>query len=316
MVSSPTVGRWVAIALLLALSFLALTVFPHESQAMDVGIPKDVMTLSLEEQDLEELARWIDTVVLPIPDGQAPPLSVIRGQGSQGWGSFREPFPRLPAWNPPGPLRVGLQAGHWQYDEAPGELAELRSNPGSYGGNRAEWQVNLELARLAAAYLREAGIEVDILPTTVPVRYRAHAFVTIHCDGDASGVLNSYKTARPGFSSIPEVDDLLVSALNEEYGVATGMPWRDEQVSVRMRWYYAFNARRYQHAVAPGVPQAIIETGFLTSSADRQYLIGDPDRVARGIAKGILRFLHRDSEPGTTGSDVIAESEESAETIY
>jgi len=65
-----------------------------------------------------------------------------------------------------------------------------------------------------------------------------------------------------------------------------------------MRWYYAFNARRYQHAVAPGVPQAIIETGFLTSSADRQYLIGDPDRVARGIANGILRFLQRDQQPG------------------
>jgi len=206
----------VAVALLLALSFLALAAFPNESQAMDVGVPKDAMAPLLQDQYLEDLARWIDTVVLPIPDGQAPPLSLFRSQGSQGWSSFREPFPRLDAWNPPGPLRVGLQAGHWQYDEAPDELSELRSNPGSYGGNLAEWQVNLELARLAAVYLRDAGIEVDILPTTVPVRYRAHAFVTIHCDGDASGVLNGYKTTRPGFSSIPEVDDLLVQALNEE----------------------------------------------------------------------------------------------------
>jgi N-acetylmuramoyl-L-alanine amidase len=39
------------------------------------------------------------------------------------------------------------------------------------------------------------------------------------------------------------------------------------------------------------VPQAIVETGFMTSASDRRILIGDPDRAARGIANGILRFL-------------------------
>jgi N-acetylmuramoyl-L-alanine amidase len=58
-----------------------------------------------------------------------------------------------------------------------------------------------------------------------------------------------------------------------------------------MSYYYAFNSRRYCHAVAPGVPQAIIEAGYLTSAVDRQSLIGDPDLLARGIAQGIQDFL-------------------------
>jgi len=248
--------------------------------------------------DPEELARWIDTQVLPIPQQPQPPLSSIRAQGASGWALFRAPFPPVPVWDPPGIRRVGLQAGHWQYDQAPDELAELRSNPGTSGGGKAEWEVTLDVARRAAARLEEAGVMVDLLPAAVPIRYRAHAFVSIHADGDNSGVLNGFKVGRSGFSSIPEVDDALVESLNGAYAESTGLARHDEQVSLRMRWYYAFNARRYQHAVAPGVPQVIIETGFLTSYSDRQLLIGDPDRVARGIAEGVLRFLRRNDGGG------------------
>lgn len=277
----------------LSLMLFVVTLLPTAVQAREFLVIGEEPDQSAGYLDPDALARWIDNEVLPIPVEVAAPLSTLRAQGRMGWASFRAPFPRLPVWNPPGVKRVGLQAGHWEHDEAPDELEELRSNPGTYGGNRAEWEVNLEIARLTAAHLRDAGVEVDILPTTIPVRYRAHAFVSIHADGDARGILNGFKVARSGFSSIPEIDDILVEALNESYGPATGMPRRDEQISVRMRWYYSFNARRYQHAVAPGVPQAIVETGFLTSSADRQILIGDPDRPARGIAKGILKFLYQ-----------------------
>jgi N-acetylmuramoyl-L-alanine amidase len=58
-----------------------------------------------------------------------------------------------------------------------------------------------------------------------------------------------------------------------------------------MRYYYAFNSRRYCHAVAPGVPQAIVEMAYLTSATDRQYLIGDPDRLARALADSVQTFL-------------------------
>jgi N-acetylmuramoyl-L-alanine amidase len=211
-----------------------------------------------------------------------------------GWAQFGRPQPPVPVWNPPGPKRVGLQVGHWQAQDAPDELASLRTNPGAPGGGRIEWQVGLDIAQHAADILRADGVDVDILPTTIPVRYRAHAFVAIHVDGDETGRLRGYKTTRPNFSSIPEVDDVLNQDIFEEYGAETGLPDNSAYVTGRMRNYYAFNARRYQHAVAPGVPQAIIETGFMSNAADRDFLFNHPEIAAQGLANGIMRFLNAD----------------------
>ena len=58
-----------------------------------------------------------------------------------------------------------------------------------------------------------------------------------------------------------------------------------------MKFYYAFNNRRYYYAVAPSTPAAIIETGFVTSPDDRALLAGEPDRAAAGVAAGLLGFL-------------------------
>ena len=222
----------------------------------------------------------------PLPEGDQPPL----GPGLFRTGSFGAPLPRSPVWNPAGTKRVGIQAGHWLTNDVPYELRRL--SPGTSGGGWAEWEVNLLIARRVAALLEEAGIEVDVLPSTIPVRYRAHAFISIHADGDASGRMHGYKIARPGFSSIPEADDELVAVMYREYGAATRMPRdADEHISRRMIFYYAFNTRRYHHAIDLGAPAAIIETGFLTNQGDRAFLTGQPDLAARGVANGVLRFL-------------------------
>jgi hypothetical protein len=39
------------------------------------------------------------------------------------------------------------------------------------------------------------------------------------------------------------------------------------------------------------VPQAIVEMAYLTNSTDRQYLIGDPDKLAHALADSIDAFL-------------------------
>ncbi|MFN0073380.1 MAG: N-acetylmuramoyl-L-alanine amidase [Chloroflexota bacterium] len=205
---------------------------------------------------------------------------------------FREPLSSKPRWNPPGQKRVGLQAGHWQVERVPAELLGL--GPGATGGGKAEWEVNLDIARRTGAILEAEGIQVDILPTTIPIRYHAHAFVSIHADGDIAGRLSGYKLARPGFSSVPDADDRLVNAIYDTYGEATGLARDDGNITLRMLYYYAFNSRRFCHAVAPGIPQAIVETGFLTNPSDRGTLIGNPDAAARGIARGILAFLNED----------------------
>jgi N-acetylmuramoyl-L-alanine amidase len=220
-----------------------------------------------------------------------PPLPVPGSPGSQEFfRSFRAPLPPASLWNPPGPRRVGIQAGHWLNDQVPAELGRLQA--GAVGGGKQEWEVNLDVARRTARMLEAAGIQVDLLPSTVPPRYRANAFIALHADGDLTGQFRGFKVARPGFSSLPDIDDRLVDTLNRTYAAGTELPRDDEHISLRMRYYYAFNSRRFCHAVAPGVPQAIVEMAYLTSSVDRSVLIGTPDRLARGLADGIQAFLN------------------------
>jgi len=254
---------------------------------LSIGSARDAW--SQEIPPLESIASEADPEC-----GQQPLPSLQRAReegGPEFMISFRAPLPAAPVWNPPGQWRVGLQVGHWRNNEVPPELGRLQG--GSFGGGKAEWEVNLDLAQRTMALLEQAGVVVDILPATVPPSYRAHAFIAIHADGDLSGALNGFKIARPGFSSIPEIDDLLVDDLYQAYAANTGMPRDDEHITRRMQYYYAFNSRRYCHAVAPGVPQAIVETGFLTSAIDRQVLLGNPSVAAAGIADGILTFLQR-----------------------
>lgn len=226
-------------------------------------------------------------------DPNAVPASPLPAPGSaaaQGFfRSFRVPLPPAPLYDPPGPKRVGLQAGHWLVEQVPPELHGLQA--GAVGGGKQEWQVNLDLTQRTASLLEAAGVQVDVLPATVPEHYQANAFVAIHADGDTSGATRGFKVARPGFSSIPDIDDRLVDSINSVYGSETELPRDDEHISLRMRYYYAFNSRRYCHAVMPGVPQAIIETGYLTNAADRQYLIGDPQKLALALADSIQAFL-------------------------
>ena len=216
---------------------------------------------------------------------------VVDGYAVDGAEASATPAPAVPVSFTCRACRVGLQVGHWKTGEQPQELADLRSATGGDFGAWREIDVNLPVASGAAEVLRRAGIEVDVLPATVPPRYRANLFLALHADGDPAGEARGFKVARPGFSSLPDVDDRLVAAFNQAYGVETELPRDDEHISLRMRYYYAFNSRRYCHAVAPGVPQAIIEMGYLTSPADRQLLIGDPDRLARGGAISIQAFL-------------------------
>jgi len=264
------------------------------AQTLDPGAPNSE-TEAVPDADRAGAADESDAASASLAACDGAPLPLASLSPEERRRLFREPLPPAAVWNPPGPKRVGLQAGHWLVEQVPFELRGLQG--GTSGGGKQEWEVNLDLALRTKALLEAAGVEVDVLPTTIPEGYQAHAFVAIHADGDTSGRLRGFKVARPGFSSVPAADDDLVETLNAAYGAATGLPRDDEHVSLRMRYYYAFNSRRYCHAVAPGVPQAIVETGFLTNAADRGILLGNPDAAARGLADGILRFLRDTPNP-------------------
>ena len=185
--------------------------------------------------------------------------------------------------------RVGLQVGHWRSNELPDELRQLRGSTGAAAAGYREYQVNLEVAQRAAGYLRAAGVAVDVLPATVPPNYYADAFVALHADGNGSSRMSGFKAATQWREW--EAGIALVEALRAEYGAASGLRWDGDHISSGMRGYYAFSSGRYDHAISNYTPAAILEMGYLTNPADRSLMVQQPDRLARGVANGVLRFL-------------------------
>lgn len=184
-----------------------------------------------------------------------------------------------PAWfqallggpRPAGGARVGLIAGHRGND--PGTVCD---------DGLTETEVNQAVAEAVAAILRREGVSVEVLDEFDPrLRgYRAEAFVSIHADSCAAP-LSGFKVAPPAFGSA--ASERLATCLWDRYEAATGLPRHPDTITRNMTYYHAF--RRINAAT----PAAIIEIGFL--GGDRDFLTGQTDRVAAGVADGILCFL-------------------------
>ena len=201
--------------------------------------------------------------------------------------------------------RVGLQVGHWRSNELPDELSRLRGSTGAHAGGIAEYQVNLGVAERAAGYLRGAGVAVDILPATVPVNYRADAFVALHADGSASPRASGFKVATHWREW--EAGTALVAALRAEYGAASGLAWDGGRITSGMRGYYAFSSGRFDHTVANTTPGVILEMGYLTNPSERRLMTQQADRLGRGVANGVLRFLRSQPEGGWPAPPALPE---------
>lgn len=231
-------------------------------------------------------------VALPAPSAvvaqsqEARPRSRTRRSRSRN--RYRGRIPTPSEWQPPeGPVRIALQVGHWRADEAPGELRGLRGG-GTSWEDMHEWEANHLVARTAADMLEDLGYEVDLLPAVVPPGYRAHLFIAIHADGSDDPRASGFRVAAPRSDATgraARVVDLLASTYARETGIRNlGTTTR------RMRNYYAFNFRRYEHALHPMTIAVILETGFLTSSRDRDVILDAPERAARGIVEAVRAF--------------------------
>lgn len=198
------------------------------------------------------------------------------------------PIPTPSEWEAPeGPVRIALQAGHWRAHEAPRELSGLRNN-GTAWKDTAEWEVNLDIAERAAEMLREDGYEVDILPAVIPPGYRAHLFIAIHADGAADPNASGFRVAAPRRDATGRATEV-VELMQDHYSEQTGIRLLPS-VTRRMQNYYAFNFRRYEHALHPMTVAVILETGFVTSERDRRVIFDEPDRAARGILETVRSF--------------------------
>jgi hypothetical protein len=188
-----------------------------------------------------------------------------------------------------GPRRVGVQVGHWHTEQLPAELFRLAGSTGVIYGPYREVELNLQIATRVVAQLRQAGVEAELLPATVPAGYRADAFVAIHADGANRPGARGWKLAAAWRSS--DASRALAAAVASTYAAFTGLPEDRYGTTYNMRGYYAFSPNRFRHALSLGTPAIILETGFLTSREDREVLLKNTAGVARGISAGIIRFL-------------------------
>lgn len=257
----------------------ALPAAPH-----GIALPAAALPAAPLPQQVRDAVFAQDTPV--VRQAQEPPPQQRRRWRYRN--RYPGPIPTPEEWRPPeGPVRIGLQVGHWRADEAPRELSGLRRNGASWNGT-AEWEVNLEIARRAVPMLEELGYMVDVLPAVVPPGYRAHLFLAIHADASNDGNARGYRVAAPSRDATGRASGI-VDLLERTYGAATGIR-RLPDTTRRMRNYYAFNFRRYEHALHPMTIAAIIETGFITNAGDRAVIMGQPERAARGIVNAVKAF--------------------------
>jgi N-acetylmuramoyl-L-alanine amidase len=172
------------------------------------------------------------------------------------------------------PPKVGIVAGHYGFDSGaicPDGLQEV--------------EINLAIAQKVVSLLRRKGYQVELLGEfdEAILGYQADAFVSLHSDScDISGA-SGFKVARVTNSAVPEEEDRLVECLWNEYEKWTGLARHEGSITSHMRQYHAFRK------IAPETPGAIIEMGFMLD--DRNILLYGQEKVARGIASGVICFL-------------------------
>jgi N-acetylmuramoyl-L-alanine amidase len=200
-----------------------------------------------------------------------------------------QPSPTFPPGLPTPTLRnprlVGLVAGHWKNDSGSVCADGLK-----------EVDVNLQIATLVQKTLVAEGYEVELLQEFDPrlTDYQAAALVSVHndsCDfinNEATG----FKVASAMATRHPERAARLTSCLRARYAAATGLPLHSTSVTLDMTSYHAFGE------INENTPASIIETGFL--NLDRQILTEQPERVAQGVAEGILCYLRNEPIVGPT----------------
>ncbi len=172
----------------------------------------------------------------------------------------------------PGPLRIGVIAGHMGSDS--GSVCD---------DGLTEAQINQNIAEKLVANLQLQGIRTQLLEEFDPKldSYSATAVISIHADS-----CTYYNDLATGFkiagSSYTDSSKLSI-CVEQAYSDATQMPYHENTITPHMTDYHAFRE------IALGTPAIIIETGFINQ--DREMLTANADLVTQGLLNGILCYL-------------------------
>ena len=172
----------------------------------------------------------------------------------------------------PGPIRVGIIAGHKDNDS--GAVCD---------DGLTEASINATIANQVADNLQAQGIVTEILSEFDPRlhEYFATALVSIHADSCTyfNELATGFKIAGSSYTD----SQALSICVEQAYGEATQLPYHANTITEHMTDYHAFRE------IGVGTPAIIVETGFM--NLDRELLTTRADLAATGITNGILCFL-------------------------
>lgn len=262
------------------------------------GGPLDLERTVNEDPAVANAAVGGPTTTVPQPTEPATSASGTSSMSSVS----RVKRPEMPQ----GPRRIGIQVGHWDAEVAPPELgARIRTQTGTSSGGISERDINRDIALRVKKILEPQGYVVDVLPVTLPARYLADAFVSLHGDGDGTGENSGFKMAYSTRRTPYEAQ--LLAAIKETYGAATGLAYDSDRVTRNMTGYYAHNWRRYQNATSPFTPSVILEMGYVSHATDRALMTKKPDLLAKAIADGLVSFLEAHPRETLFGKDLLVQ---------
>lgn len=206
---------------------------------------------------------------------------------------FPEPvLPGLPGFTPlealDGPIRIGIQPGHWRIDELPDNLARLRTSTGAAYGTLRELDLNMAVSRVLVDTLNAAGYQAELVPAAVPAGYRADVFVSVHADRADRPDRRGWKLSPPWRPSrrSSELAEAFTAAFLE-----SGLPQDHGGITANMRGYFGFSWWRYDNVMSPYTPAVLVEMGFMGNAADRARMLDQPELYAAIMQRGIELYL-------------------------
>lgn len=175
--------------------------------------------------------------------------------------------------------RIGIVAGHYGSDSG-----TVCSN------GLTEVEMNLKIATLVQKTLSDQGFEVDLLEEYDDRLngYLGAVLVSIHLD--SCEYINDQATGFKVATALSEQNVVegqrLTTCLSARYAEVTGLPYHAGSVTNDMTFYHAFDE------IDRKTTSAIIEAGFM--NMDYQIITEETDRIAEGIAAGILCYVNRE----------------------
>lgn len=187
-----------------------------------------------------------------------------------------------------GPIKIGIQPGHWRIEELPDELARLRTSTGAAFGQLRELDINLAVSRILLERLLASGYDAELVPASVPAGYRADLFVSVHADRADQPDRRGWKLSPPWRAS--PASKALAAAMAASFA-ESGLPEDRGGVTANMRGYFGFSWWRYENVVSPYTPAVLVELGFMGNAIERTRMRDDPAFYAAILERGIVRFL-------------------------